>query len=264
MKTAPSVGEAVGGEQAEHSGESGSAVSNKAAPPPAPETKGIFEIPGLTTTKFGFMSVAAEGTSSIGSLFSTTPSPATGEKTPLPQQTDGGLFSGFKNLSAGIFQDEKPTGKEESSSASSVFGMKLGSMFGNTDPPKTESTPPVVTAQPQSQSPKPTDEFCEPESEKPSPGSGETGSADASDTEGPTETSKTGSCDSLAQSPQSALPYDSVSLAEGFDKPLLEITPCEVDKSVADTTDTMDADLDTEQPKELLAKEAAKRLVQFV
>eukprot|EP00064_Thunnus_orientalis_P015796 superscaffoldBa00003001_g15855 len=66
-------------------------------------------------------------------------------------------------------QDEKPAGKDEPSSTSSVFGMTLGSMFGNSDPPKPESCPPVVTVQPQSQSPKPTDEFCEPESEKLSP-----------------------------------------------------------------------------------------------
>ncbi|XP_051278380.1 protein unc-13 homolog A-like isoform X5 [Dicentrarchus labrax] len=244
-------------EHAENLEGPGSAVSDKASPPPAPETKGIFEIPGLNASKLGFMSVASEGTSSIGSLFSsTTSSPATVPKTTQPQKTDGGLFSGFKNLSAGIFQDEKPSGKEEPSSASSLFGMKLGSMFGNSDPPKAESTPLVVTDQPQSHSPKPTDEFCEPESEKPSPGSGETESADASDTDGPTETSKTGSCDTLA--PQSGLPSHSVSLAEGLDKPQLKITSCEVDGSVVDTPETVHVDLDAEQPKDLLTKEPAK------
>ena len=239
----------------------GSVVPDKAEPPQAPESKGMFELPGLSASKFGFMSVAAEGTSSIGSLFSTTPSPATGAKAPQPQQTEGGLFSGFKNLSAGIFQDEKPTGKEETSSAPSMFGMKLGSMFGSSDPPKPESSSPVITAQPQSQSQKLTEEDGDPESEKLSPGSDETGSADASDTEGPTETSKTGSCDTLAQL-QSDLPSDY--LAEGLDKPQLKITTCEVDKTEVDTQDTMHAGLDSEQPKDLLTKEAARRPVEFV
>ncbi|CAB1428205.1 unnamed protein product [Pleuronectes platessa] len=201
----------------------GSAVPDKAELPQAPESKGMFELPGLSASKFGFMSVAAEGTSSIGSLFSSTPSPATGAKAPQPQQTEGGLFSGFKNLSAGIFQDEKPTGKEETSSASSMFGMKLGSMFGSSEPPKPESPTPVITAQPQSQSPKPTEEADDPEFDQLSQGSEETGSADASDTEGPTETSKSGSCDTLTQS-QSGLRSQSDSLAEGLDKPQLEIT----------------------------------------
>ncbi|KAI3371938.1 hypothetical protein L3Q82_006806 [Scortum barcoo] len=249
MKTAFPEKEAGHDEHTDDLDGPGAEVSNNTAPSPAPENKDIFEIPGLTAPKFGFMSVAAEGTS-IGSLFSTTPSPATGVKTPQAQQSDGGLFSGFKSLSAGIFQDEKPPGKEEPSSAPSVFGMKLASVFGNADPPKHESTPTVVTAQPHSQSPKPIDEFCEKESEKLSPGSGETESADASDTEGPTETSKTGSCDTLAQSPLSGLPSHSVSLAESLDKPQLKITPCEVDRSAADTPIIAHADLGAEQPKD--------------
>ncbi|KAG8011722.1 Protein unc-13-like protein B, partial [Nibea albiflora] len=236
-------------EHAENLDGPGSALSDKGAPHPSAQSKGILDIPGLTAPKFGFMAVAAEGTSSIGSIFSTTPSPATGEKAP---QTEGGFFSGFKNLSSGIFQDEKPTGNEE---PSSVFGMKLGSMFGKPDAPKAESTPPVVSAQPESQSPKPADECYEPESEKPSPSSGETESADASDTV---------SCDTLAQSPQSGLPSHLVSLEEDLDKSQIKMTLCEVDRSAADTPDTVHADLDTEQPKDLLTKEAAKRLVEFV
>ncbi|KAK5870692.1 hypothetical protein PBY51_003617 [Eleginops maclovinus] len=136
--------------------------------------------------------------------------------------------------------------------------MKLGSMFGNSDPPKPESTPPVITVQPQSKSPKPTEEFCEVDPEKLSQCSGETESADPSDTEGPTENSNTGSCDTLAQSPQSGLPSHSISLDEGLDKPLLKITSCEVDKNDVDTPDTMHADLGTEQPKDVLTKAAAK------
>lgn len=237
----------------------GFVMSEKHKPPSASETKGMFEIPGLTAPKFGFMSVATEGTSSIGSLFSSTSSPLT--KTQQPQHVDGGLFSGLKTLSAGIFQDEKPPGNGEQSSGSSVFGMKLGSVFGNSDPLKPQSALPVVTDQPQAQSSKPTDEFCKPKLEKLSSGSEETESADFSDTEGPTETSKTGSCETLAQSLQSGLPSHSVSLAEGLGKPQLEITPCEEDKS---EVDTVHADLGTDQLKDLLAKEAVKRLVQFL
>lgn len=235
-----------------------STVSNNAAPLPSDETtqtKATFEIPSLTAPKFGFLSGSAEGTS-IGSLFSSTPSSA---KAAQPQQMESGLFSGFKSLSAGIFQDDKPLGKEEPSSASSVFSMKLGSMFGNSDPPKPECPPPVVTAQPEPQSPKPTDVF----SEKVSQGSGETGSADASDIEGLNETSKTGSCDTLTQSPQSELPLESVSIAESLDKPQLKVTHYEVNDSGVHTPD-INTDLGREHPKDLLAQKDTKRPVQFV
>ncbi|XP_029999477.1 protein unc-13 homolog B-like isoform X2 [Sphaeramia orbicularis] len=221
----------------------------------APENKGVFDIPGLAAPKFGFISAAAEGTSSLGSLFS---SQTTNAKTPQPQQTDSGLFSGFKNFSAGIFQDDKTAVKEETSSTASVFGLKLGSVFGNSDLSKAESCEPVVTAQPQPQSPKPADEFCEPENEKLSPGSGQTESADASDTEGPTETSKTGSCDTLAQTPQSGLPSHSVSLSEEMDKPQLKIIPCDVNKSETDTPETLHEDVGTEKTKDLLTMDSSK------
>ncbi|KAM8885578.1 uncharacterized protein AB9W97_013130 isoform 2-T2 [Spinachia spinachia] len=252
IKTAVTEKQAGDDKDAEQLEGPGSAESDKAAPTPATENKGMFEIPSLTAPKFGFMSVAAEGTSSFGSLFSNSLSPVTVTKTPQPQQADAGLFSGFKSLSAGIFQDEKPTGKDEPPSASSVFGITLGSMFGNSDPVKPESTPPVVTVQPQSESPKPTEESCEPEPDRLSLGSGRTESADASDTEEPTLTSKTGSCDTLAQSPLTGLPSLSVSSTEALDQPQLR-----VDKVDLDTPD-IHPDLGTEQPKHLLTKEPAK------
>lgn len=72
MKTAFPEKAAGDDEHAEQLKGPGSAVSDKPAPAaPAPENKGMFEIPGLTAPKFGFMSVAAEGTSSFGSLFVT-------------------------------------------------------------------------------------------------------------------------------------------------------------------------------------------------
>lgn len=227
-------------------------------PPQAHETKGIFELPSLTAPKFGFMSAATEGTPSIGSLFSAIPSSTV--KSSQPEQTDSGFFSGFKNLSASILQDEKPSGKDEQSTASSMFGMKLGSIFGSNEPPKAESPPAAVTVQPQAQH---KEETCQPESEKPSPGSGGTESADGSDTEGPTETSKTGSCDTLAQSPQSGLPSLSGSLAEALDKPQPKVVSCDIAEKAENTTDTTNAEV-RDQPKDLLKQEAAKRLVQFV
>lgn len=226
-------------------------------PPQAHETKGIFELPSLTAPKFGFMSAATEGTPSIGSLFSTIPSSST-VKSSQPEQTDSGFFSGFKNLSASILQDEKPSGKDEQSTTSSMFGMKLGSIFGNNEPPKAESPPAAVRVQPGNK-----EETCQPESEKGSPGSGGTESADVSDTEGPTETSKTGSCDTLAQSPQSGLPSLSGSLAEALDKPQPKVVSCDIAEKAENTTDTTFAEV-RDQPKDLLKQEAAKRLVQCV
>ncbi|XP_077457239.1 uncharacterized protein LOC144074603 isoform X2 [Stigmatopora argus] len=212
-----------------------SGVSDKATvlPPPEvqePETKAHVEIPNPPAPKFGFLSVAAEGTSSIGSLFSSSPSPPTDAK---PSQPEGGLFSGFKSLSAGIFQDEKPPGKEE---PSSVFGMKLGSMFGMPDPPKST----VVTAvQPQPQSS---------QVDKVSAGSGDTESG----SEGQSGTSKTGSCDSLAESPQTGLASESASLAETWEEPRVPVVikSCEGEESIT-------TPLNTEAAKDLLTQETA-------
>ncbi|XP_075903001.1 uncharacterized protein LOC142902074 isoform X3 [Nelusetta ayraudi] len=246
----------AGGGSVDENSEKECLLTDKEIPPP-PETKNIFEIPSLSAPKFGFMSVAAEGTSSIGSLFS-SPSPSgTGVKPPQAQQTEGGFFSGFKNLSASILQDEKPSGKGEPSSNSSVFSMKFGSMFGN-ESPQAESAPHDITTQPQPQNEKPSEEHCEPKSEKNSPRSSITGSPDASDTEGPTETSKTGSCDTLVQSPQVSLPSDSVSRAESLDKPHVKITPSEIYRTGEETPDTVQTVPETEQPKDLLNLEAAR------
>ncbi|XP_077418627.1 uncharacterized protein LOC144049512 isoform X5 [Vanacampus margaritifer] len=211
----------------------GMPLSPPEAQDPAPETKTTFEIPNTSTPKFGFLSITAEGTSSIGSFFSSSTSPTVDAKPSQPPQTEGSLFSGFKSLSVGIFQDEKKPGKEE---PSSVFGVKLGSMFGTSDSPKS-----VVTTQPQPQSPKPADEV-----DKLSHGSGDT----ESDTEGPSGTSKTGSCDSLVESPQTGLASESVSLAECSSEPQVRVIPCEEDASV-------DTPMNTESLKNLLTHETA-------
>lgn len=79
-------------------GEPDSSGVEKAGPPPATKPKSMCDIPVLAYS---------DGTSSLRSFFSSTPStsPATA-KTPQPPQ-DGGLFSDFKGLSVGIFQEEK-------------------------------------------------------------------------------------------------------------------------------------------------------------
>lgn len=234
--------------------ESGTEEVLKIAPPTNPEAKGLFDIPNLTTPTSGFMSVASDGTSSVGSLFSTT-SPAAKTQ---HQQTN--RISGFKSVSAGLFQEEKMIRKEETSITPSVFGLKLSSMFGTSDSPKPDFSYCVVTYQPQPVGPKPTEDLGELDSDQPSPVSGETEGADTSDTEGPTETSKTGSCDTLAQTPQSVLPSLSSSLSESLEGHNLTISS-QLDKSVEIKPDSMPSHLGTDQPKDLLTVEAAKRLV---
>ncbi|XP_037114799.1 uncharacterized protein LOC119127150 isoform X5 [Syngnathus acus] len=214
-------------------------VSDKtmSLPPPeaqdtAPETKTTFETPNPPAPKFGFLSVATEGTSSIGSFFLSSTPPTVDSKPSQPPQTEGGLFSGFKSLSVGIFQDERHSTKEESSS---LFGGKLGSMFGTSDSPKSA----VVTAQLQPQSPTPAEEV-----DKLSQGSEDTKSNT------PSGTSKTESCDSLAESPQTGLASESVSLAECLDEDQVRVIPCEEDVNVATPQNA-------EPSKSLLTQETA-------
>ncbi|XP_053727920.1 uncharacterized protein LOC128763129 isoform X1 [Synchiropus splendidus] len=214
---------------------------------PPPKSEVTATMPSISAPKFGFLAEANEATSAIGSLFSSTHSPATGDKAPQAQQTENSLFSGFKNLSAGIFQDDKNVGKDDALSSASVFGMKLGSMFGTSDTSQPKPPTVVVTEQPQIQLPKPGDETGGDDLEKVSVGSGETESA--SDTE-PTET---GSCDSPPHSPHSRLP----SLSESLDKPDLKITPCEAIESDVATSASRDAHTPVTLSKDLLTMEHA-------
>ncbi|XP_061762026.1 uncharacterized protein LOC133556278 isoform X5 [Nerophis ophidion] len=246
-------------EPGEHSEEStGSDKAVSLAPPPesqdhVPQSKGPFDIPGMSAPKFGFLSAAAEGTSSIGTLFSSS-SPTRDAKTAQFPQTEGGLFSGFKSLSAGIFQDENQSAKEEPSSRPSVFGIKLGSMFGTSDPPK----PAVVTTQPQPQRPKHTDEILKAEPDKVSQDSGDTESADASETEGPSGTSKAGSFDSLGNFPQTGIASESAPLSENLDRPELQIS-CEKDAGEAAAHDRMTTQRSSPRPaRSLSTQEDAK------
>ncbi|XP_061672435.1 uncharacterized protein LOC133499009 isoform X2 [Syngnathoides biaculeatus] len=185
---------------------------------PGPDTKTTLEIPNLSAPKFGFLSIATEGTSSISSFFSSTASSTMDLKQSQTPQTEGGLLSGFKSFSAGILQDEKRSGTEESSS---FFDVKLGSMFRNSNLPKSAVE---VNVQPQLESPKDASKV-----DKLFQGSRDT----ESDTEGPSGTSKTGSCDSLAESPQTELASESASLAEHSDEPQVQVIPCEEGGSAA-------------------------------
>ncbi|XP_064165246.1 uncharacterized protein LOC135240048 [Anguilla rostrata] len=117
-----------------------------AEPPPA---KSLFDMPGLSAPKLSFMSGSGDGGSSFGSIFSSPPSIPKG----LPQMPvdGGGLLSGFKAFSAGLFQEEKPVAAKEESTAASMFGKKLGFPWTKEppEPPKPHELP-VITTQPNS------------------------------------------------------------------------------------------------------------------
>ncbi|XP_070992465.1 cell surface glycoprotein 1-like [Oncorhynchus clarkii lewisi] len=265
-KEALSEGEVTHEEPGVVSREPDSSGVDKAGPPPAAEPKGMFDIPSLAPSTFGFMSGASDGASSLGSFFSSTPStpPATA-KTPQ----DGGLFSGFKGLSSGIFQEEKPARKEEPPSAASMFGKTLGFPWqSGPEPPKAESPPSVVTTQPRAQDARPADAddgFSDAEAD-----SDATEGADPSDTDEPTDTSgKTGSMDKSPGSSetltmQSGIPSEAVSLAmslsEGSDKPKLHITPPEVGKdTLSEPPSSTEPNAANVQPKDtLLMKDPTK------
>ncbi|XP_066567777.1 microtubule-associated protein futsch-like [Amia ocellicauda] len=110
-----------------------------AEPPPG---KSLFDIPGLSTPKFGFMSSSDSG-KTFGSFFSPPSIPKV-----MPQK-EGGLLSGFKNFSAGLFQEDKPTVKEDPS-ATSMFGKKQDFAFPwqKESPELSKQQPAVITFQP--------------------------------------------------------------------------------------------------------------------
>ena len=91
-------------------------------------------------------------------------------------------------------------------------------------------------------------------------------SADASDTEGPTDNStKTGSMDksrgsseTLAQCARSRFPSETTSITESFEKPQIQIRPCDIEKGMDTPIEPLSA---LAQPRDLLMKDTAKRLV---
>ncbi|KAJ8392774.1 hypothetical protein AAFF_G00072580 [Aldrovandia affinis] len=67
----------------------------------------------------------------------------------MPQADGGGLLSGFKALSASLFQEQKPAATKEESMAASMFGKNLGFPWqkDTPEPPKPHELP-VITTQP--------------------------------------------------------------------------------------------------------------------
>ncbi|KAL0979849.1 hypothetical protein UPYG_G00190620 [Umbra pygmaea] len=234
--------------------------ADKACTHPAEETKGLFDIPGRAPSALSFVSGAANGASSLASFFGSTPStpPAIGS-TPQPE---GGLFSGFKGLSAGIFHEEKTDGKEEPLSASSVFGKKLSFPWHiGSEPPKTQSPPLGATAQLRVQGSSPShadDGLGETEADKHSLDSDSTEGADPSDTDEPTDNS--GTTGSMDKSPgsyetlafQSEIPSDAMFLVENLDKTQSHITPPEEGKGNPSTDPRAAEPVDTPLTKDAI------------
>ncbi|KAG1958130.1 protein unc-13 B-like [Pimephales promelas] len=165
--------------------------------PTSPLSKGVFTLPGLSTSSFGgLMSGAAETAKPFSSFFgSSTPAPSVNTNPSQPQAESSGLLSGFKGLSAGLFQEEKSAAAKEET-MSSMFGRKIGFPWQSSPP----QTPPATQSKHLDLRP---EEKYEPEADKLSPESDVTGSADPSDTEGPSDNSshKQPSFDTSPESP---------------------------------------------------------------
>ncbi|KAG7498605.1 unc-13-like B isoform X2 [Solea senegalensis] len=129
-----------------------SALSNSQQVDAAPEPNQMPSDtePQSQTTKslFGFISAPSETGKSLGSLFSSAiPSDAP----PMPQTEEGsGLFSGLKNLSGGLFQDDKNVAGKQEAPTISLFGSKI-SFPWQAEPPKQQTTP-VIISQPKTNS----------------------------------------------------------------------------------------------------------------
>ncbi|CAB1318456.1 unnamed protein product [Coregonus sp. 'balchen'] len=119
--------------------------------PPVESTQKIPQADQLTKTEEpapkslfgGFMSGTSDAGKSFGSMFSSPPTIPKALPTMPQAEAGGGLFSGFKTMSAGLFQEEK-----QEPSTASLFGAKLGGFWGApVEPPKPQARP-VITTQP--------------------------------------------------------------------------------------------------------------------
>uniref|UniRef100_A0AAR2ITI6 Unc-13 homolog B n=1 Tax=Pygocentrus nattereri TaxID=42514 RepID=A0AAR2ITI6_PYGNA len=111
----------------------------------------VLGMAGLSTATTGFLPGSVDVGKSFGSLFSSAPSIPKG--LPTMAQTDGGgLLSGFKSFSTGLFQEEKSATSKEEPATASLFGAKINLPWQKetTAPPK-QQTPSVVTTQPKAQ-----------------------------------------------------------------------------------------------------------------
>lgn len=113
-------------------------------------SQSMFGMAGLSAPTFGFMAGSGDAGKSFGSLFSSAPSIPKGLPS-MPQSEAGGLLSGFKSFSTGLFQEEK-SAASKNEPAASLFGAKLNFPWQKetTAPPK-QQTPIVVTTQPKAQ-----------------------------------------------------------------------------------------------------------------
>ncbi|KAL7839133.1 hypothetical protein SRHO_G00257910 [Serrasalmus rhombeus] len=221
----------------------------------SPPAKGMFDLPGLSAPSFGgLLSGAAESAKPFSSLFGSS-TPASSDDRSQQQPDSGGLFYGLKGLSAGLFQEEKPAAtKEEPMSAASMFGKKIGFPWQSTPP---QTPPAVVTTQSEPAELKTDDDHEAPETDKLSPESDVTESADPSDVEGQSDISsdKQQSFDMGPESPV-ALKQDSSSPDDKTqNKPQAKVAPPPEDKD-KDATDH------GQLPESHLSKELDKRLPQ--
>ncbi|CAL8384681.1 unnamed protein product, partial [Gadus morhua 'NCC'] len=105
--------------------------------------------PSQAKSLFGFMSTPGEAGKSLGSLFSSTPAQTAASPSTPQSDAVSGLFSGFKTLSAGIFQEESPAAEKQeqpAATSTSLFGAKI-SFPWQTEPSKPPA-PSVSTPQP--------------------------------------------------------------------------------------------------------------------
>ncbi len=220
--------------------------------PTSPPAKGIFALPGLSTSSLGGLmsGTAAETAKPFSSFFgSSTPAPSVSTNTSQPQAESSGLLSGLKGLSAGLFQEEKSASATEET-MSSMFGRKIGFPW--------QSSPQTLPAT-QSKDPdlKP-EENDEPEADKLSLESEVTGSADPSDTEGPSDNSshKQPSFDTSPESPTAFKQGASCLEVKHVDKSQISQDCIDNDKDLPDT------DSSAEKPPESLQQQTFnKRLV---
>ncbi len=220
--------------------------------PTSPPAKGIFALPGLSTSSLGGLmsGTAAETAKPFSSFFgSSTPAPSVSTNTSQPQAESSGLLSGLKGLSAGLFQEEKSASATEET-MSSMFGRKIGFPW--------QSSPQTLPAT-QSKDPdlKP-EENDEPEADKLSLESEVTGSADPSDTEGPSDNSshKQPSFDTSPESPTAFKQGASCLEVKHVDKSQISQDCIDNDKDPPDT------DSSAEKPPESLQQQTFnKRLV---
>ena len=76
--------------------------------------------PGHIKSVFDFISTSTNAGKSLGSLFSPSISVSTAQS-----EGGSGLFSGLKNLSGGLFQEEKPVTRKQEPPTTLLFGTKI-------------------------------------------------------------------------------------------------------------------------------------------